>query len=196
MAKGNRNAKETKPIDYREVNKARQEITEAARNLALKCREKSPYAVDKQTLFMERLDEYVQKQAEEGKPLTISGFILASKIPQQVWNKMKNGDYDGMIYEYKMLHDIPEDAEYVTNEDGEVLPLLPWSEIVGRCYLLTQEQREEACIVGKAGNVIGNIFLLKSQHGLSDQPDQIHTQNNIQIVADAEMAKKALEMCK
>lgn len=196
MAKGNRNPKETKPIDYREVHKARQEITEAARNLALKCREKSPYAVDKQSLFMERLEEYVKKQADEGKPLTISGFILASQIPQQIWNRMKNGEYDGMIYEYKMLHDIPEDAEYITTEDGEVLPLLPWSEIVGKCYLLTQEQREEACVAGKAGNVIGNIFLLKSQHGLSDQPDQIQSQTNIQIVANSDTAMKALEMLK
>lgn len=196
MAKGNRNHKEIKPIDYAEVSKARAEITEAARKLAESCRARSPYSVEKQGLFIEKLENYVKEQMDSGEPLTISGFNLAAGIPQRTWEKMRHGEYDTMIYEYKMLNDIPEDVTQITNEDGEILSLLPWSEIVDKCYLLAQEQRERGCIAGKAGNVIGNMFLLKAQHGLSDQPEQIQTQNNIQIVADAETAMKALEMCR
>ena len=193
---GNRNPKEVKPIDYREVNKARQEITAAARELAIKCREKSPYSVEKQGIFIDRLAKYIEEQRENGEPLTVSGFTLAAQIPQRTWEKMRHGEYDTMIYEYKMLHGIDEDAIEAVNDDGEVVSLLPWSEIVDKCYLLAQEERERGCITGKAGNVVGNIFLLKAQHGLNDQPDQIAHQTNVQIVADAETALKALEMCK
>lgn len=192
----NRQPKAQKNVDYREVNKARHEIAEQARKLALAGRERSPYSVAKQGMFIERLNEYVERQAERGKPLTISGFALAAEIPLRTWEKMRNGEYDTMIEEYKMLNDLPSDLREYTTEDGEVMSLIPWSEIVERCYLLTQEQREEACVIGKAGNVVGNIFLLKSQHGLSDAPEQVVSQKNIQIVADADTALKALEMCK
>ena len=196
MPKGNRQPKKTKPIDYAEMHKARHEIFEAAKASALSQREKSPYAPNKQGLFIERLQTYIDEQERAGKPLTVSGFTLASKIPSRTWEKMRHGEYDAGVMEYKMLKGIPEDAEEWATEDGEVLSLRPWSEIIDYCYLLAQQQREEACIAGKAGNVVGNIFLLKSQHGLSDAPEQIGHQTNIQVVADAETALKALEMCK
>ena len=186
----------TRQIDYREITTARHEIFEAAKKNVLVQREKSPYAPNKQAVFVERLQNYIDEQERTGKPLTVAGFNLASKIPSATWDKMRRGEYDIGIEEYKMLKGIPEDAEEWVTEDGEVLSLRPWSEIVDYCYLLAQQERETACVAGKAGNVVGNIFLLKSQHGLSDQPEQVAHQTNIQVVADAETALKALEMCK
>ena len=186
----------TRQIDYREITTARHEIFEAAKKNVLVQREKSPYAPNKQAVFVERLQNYIDEQERTGKPLTVAGFNLASKIPRATWDKMRRGEYDIGIEEYKMLKGIPEDAEEWVTEDGEVLSLRPWSEIVDYCYLLAQQERETACVAGKAGNVVGNIFLLKSQHGLSDQPEQVAHQTNIQVVADAETALKALEMCK
>ena len=183
-------------IDYNEINQGRHEITEAAKKMAEACRKSSPYAVEKQDVFLERIENYINEQDEKGKPYTISGFMLAAGIPSRSWYSMKDGTYDTMVYEYKQLHDIPLDATEYVNEDGEVKPILLWSDIVERCSLLTQQQREEACVIGKAGNVVGNIFLLKAQHGLSDAPEQVNRQTNVQIVADAEIAMKALEMLK
>ena len=179
-----------------EVIAARKEITEQARKLAKAKREASPYSPAKQGIFIERLNNYIEEKKASGEPMTVAGFILASGIPQASWYHLKDGDFDNMIEEFKITNDIPLDADEWVTEDGEILSLKPWSEIIEHCYLMAQEQREIGCIKGKAGNVVGNIFLLKSQHGLSDQPDMIKTQNNIQIVADAEMALKALEMCK
>lgn len=184
----------THNADYKAIIEERKKITESARKLAIAKRNNSPYAPEKQNEFVEKLANYVEEQQSHNKPLTISGFILASGIPQKTWYRMKDGEYDTGIEEYKLTHDIPLDAEEYVNEDGEIIPLVPWSEIIDRCYLLAQQERETACISGKAGNVIGNIFLLKSQHGLSDQPEQIQNQTNIQIVASAETAIKSLEM--
>jgi hypothetical protein len=184
----------THNADYGAIAAERKKITEAARKLAVASRDKSPYAPEKQNIFVERLAEYVEEQREIGKPLTVAGFILASGIPKRTWYEMKEGKYDAGIEEYKLTHDLPLDADEYINEDGEIIPLTPWSEIIDRCYLLLQQERETACVAGKAGNVIGNIFLLKSQHGLSDQPEQIRNQTNIQIVANADKALEALEM--
>ena len=186
----------SKNADYVAITKARSEIMESARKLVISKREASPYAPAKQGEFIERIENYISEQNRLGKPLTIAGFILASGITAPSWQKMRQGDFDAGIEEYKLAKGIPSDATEWTTDDGEVLSLLPWSEIVGYCYLVAQKEREEACVAGKAGNVVGNIFLLKSQHGLNDQPDQIGHQTNVQIVADAETALKALEMCK
>ena len=196
MPKGNRKPKEQKNVDYREVNAVRHEIFEAAKASVLAQRERSPYAPSRQGEFIEKLQNYIDEQKKAGKPLTVSGFNLAVGMTSGSWCKMKQGEFDYGIAEYKAVKGIPEDAEEWVDEDGTVLSLRPWSEIVDYCYLLAQQEREIGCIKGKAGNVVGNIFLLKSQHGLNDQPDQIGHQTNVQIVADAETALKALEMCK
>lgn len=185
-----------KSIDYSAISKERSNIAESARKMAENRRKRSPYSAEKQGSLIQKLSDYVESQKAEGKPLTIAGFMLASGIPKKTWYEMRDGRYDASIEEYKMLKGIPEDAENYVTEDGEVLPLVLWSDVIERCYLLAQQEREEACVAGKAGNVIGNIFLLKAHHGLNDQPDHIQHQQNIQIVANSEMALKALEMCK
>ena len=184
----------THNADYKAIAAERKKITESARKLAIAARNRSPYTPETQGMFIERLTNYVDEQDKKGKPLTVAGFILASGIPERTWYDMRNGVFDAGIEEYKLTHDIPIDAMEYTNEDGEILPLIPWSELINRCYLLLQQERETNCVAGKAGNVIGNIFLLKSQHGLSDAPQEIKSQTNIQIVANSETAMKALEM--
>ena len=183
-------------LDYKAVAAEEHKIMEAARNLAIAKRERSPYSPERQGEFIDKLANYVEEQGRLKKPLTIAGFILASGIPKRTWYDMKEGRYDAGIEEYKALKGIPMDAEEYTTDDGEMLSLIPWSDIIDNCYLLAQQERETACIAGKAGNVVGNIFLLKSQHGLSDQPQQVQNQTNIQVVASAETAIKALEMLK
>lgn len=182
--------------DYGAIQRERKKITESARALAIANRNKSPYTPMTQGLFIERLSKYVEEQDKKGKPLTVAGFILASGMPKMTWYDMKNGMYDASIEEFKIAHELPLDATEWTTEDGEILSLIPWSEVIDRCYMLLQEERETNCVAGKAGNVIGNIFLLKSQHGLSDMPQQIASQTNIQIVANSDTAMKALEMLK
>lgn len=186
----------THNADYKAIQTERHKITESARKLAIANRNRSPYTPMTQGMFVERLSNYVEEQGKKGKPLTVAGFILASGMPKMTWYEMKDGRYDPSIEEYKLTHDIPLDATEYTTEDGEILSLLPWSEIIDRCYMLLQEERETNCIAGKAGNVIGNIFLLKSQHGLTDMPQQVASQTNIQIVANSDTAMKALEMLK
>lgn len=186
----------THNADYKAIAEERKKITESARKLAIAKRNNSPYTPLTQNNFIEKLSGYVEEQQVKGKPLTVAGFILASGIPEKTWHDMKNGMYDASLEEYKILHEIPQDATEYVNEDGEVLSLIPWSELIGRCYLLLQQEREENCVAGKAGNVVGNIFLLKAQHGLSDMPQQVQSQTNIQIVANDNTAMKALEMLK
>ena len=183
-------------MDYAAVNAERKKITESARKLAIARRNRSPYTPQTQGVFIDKLVKYVEEQDRKGKPLTVAGFILASGIPESTWHLMKNGGFDAGIEEYKLTNGIPLDATEYTTEDGEVLSLMPWSELINRCYLLLQQEREENCVAGKAGNVVGNIFLLKAQHGLSDMPQQVQSQTNIQIVANDETAMKALEMLK
>ena len=186
----------THNADYGEIARERKKITESARKLAIANRNRSPYTPQTQGTLIERLTNYVEEQERIGKPLTVAGFILASGVPERSWYDLRDGMYDASIEEYKLTHDIPLDAMEYTTEDGEILSLIPWSEIINRCYLLLQQERELGCVAGKAGNVVGNIFLLKSQHGLSDMPQQIQSQTNIQIVANSETAMKALEMLK
>ena len=185
-----------KNADYGAISRARSEIMESARKMVIAKREASPFSPQKQGEFIERLENYIQEQKDANKPLTIAGFILAAGINKMAWYRMKDGEWDAGIEEYKLAKGIPADAEQWVTEDGEVLSLKPWSEIIDYCSLLVQQERELGCVAGKAGNVVGNMFLLKAQHGLSDQPDQVQRQTNIQIVADAETAMKALEMLK
>ena len=184
----------TKEIE--ETVLARQELMNSARKLAVARRETSPYSPRRQGELIEKLENYVKECEETNTPLTVSGFMLAADIPKRSWYDLKEGKFDAGVEEYKLAKNIPLDAEEYVTEDGEILSLRPWSEVIEHCYLMAQNQRELGCIQGKAGNVVGNIFLLKSQHGLNDQPDVIQNQQNIQIVADAETAMKALEMCR
>ncbi len=185
-----------KNADYSGITNARKELMESARKIVKAHRESSPYAPQKQGEFIERLEKYIEDCKEKKEPLTIAGFILAAGIHRRMWYKLKDGEYDAGLEEYKLACGIPQDAEEWVTEDGEVMTFKPWSEIVDHCYMLVQQERELGCVAGKAGNVIGNVFLLKAQHGFSDQPEQVQNQKNIQIIADAETAKKALEMLK
>ena len=72
-------------IDYGDMQRERAEIVKGAKNLALKRREKSPYAIEKQGEFIEKINAYIEKQELEKKPLTIAGFILATGIPKVSW---------------------------------------------------------------------------------------------------------------
>ena len=108
---------------------------------------------------------------------------------------MRRGELDHIVEEYKLIHDIgPAETEYI-DPDGAIIPLVQWSQITQKLEALIQDQLERNCYTNK-GNPAGSIFGLKARFDWQDQPQQAGTINNNLVIADAEQARKALEMLK
>ena len=155
-------------------------------------RARSLYNVGNIQKLIDAFEAYEAEQARTGKPLTVSGYILASGMPKSTFYEASNGMYDYVIEEYKITHGLSEDTETVIDENGQEITLAPWSEVIEKAYLKIQEQRETACSSTR-GNPAGNIFLLKAQNGLQEEASP-HTVNQNLIIADADKAKTMLEM--
>ena len=142
------------------------------------------------------INEYVDKQRSERRPLTMAGAQLAAGIDRQTWSGMDNGEHDYLLYQYMDLHGIPADEEGTIIQDsetGEDVLLVRAGDVVKRYALMVQEERESKCSSLK-GNPAGNIFLLKAQQGFQDTPTESKVTNNNLVIADREQAAKALAL--
>lgn len=180
--------------NIRETVKEYNVITERAKRYAMARREAWGNGVESIQPLIDRLQEYTEKTIADGKPLTVAGYILAAGVPASKFYDMKNGTYDHIIEEFKICNDLAPDTEQYITPDGEVIPLVPFSDIIEKCYLLIQEQRETACS-SLRGNPAGNIFLLKAQQGFREE-ESPSTVNQTLVIADSEQARHALDLLK
>jgi hypothetical protein len=157
----------------------------------------SPVQVEKTTDLIEKLARYEEDTLRQGKPLTMAGYILASELKHDTFYRVLNGDYDYVVEEYRLLHDVPADVIEYTDDEGTVQLLIAWSDILQNCRLKIQQQLEENCYnssTHRGLNPAGSIFGLKAQHGWKEDNAATHnTTNNNLIIADATQALKALK---
>lgn len=172
-----------------EINIERGQFSEHCKKLAYANRMKSRWRVDNILDLIDVLEKYTDDCYKKGKPLTMSGYIMASGMSKTSFYEMLNGKFDDAVVEYKIVHNLPMDAEF----DGDI-PLIPFSEVLEKCSLLVEQQLEENCYTNR-GNPAGSIFALKCKHKwIEDQAPQ--TLNQTLVIADAEQAKKALDLLK
>lgn len=157
------------------------------------------FTQEKLTQQYSALAEYVEECVEKKQPLTVAGAILKADFNEDAWYKAKSGEMDYLLEEYIAVNQVTDETiidglPYHINQDGEAILLKPYSWLIQKIMLMIQEQREIACS-SLRGNPAGNIFLLKAQMGFKED-SQPNTVNQTLVIADAEQAKKALEMLK
>lgn len=156
------------------------------------------YGQDYALPLMEKLAEYIERQQENRKPLTIAGLVRASGVSADTYYRFRDGDCDRLLYEWMDLHGVPYDMEgqQITTDDGETVLLCRLSTIVKTAELAVQEQLEENCYTNK-GNPAGSIFGLKARYDWQDTPpDQRTTTNNTLVlnnVATLDEARAAMK---
>ncbi len=107
------------------------------------------------------------------------------------------GEYDYLLEEYMALNNTTNITEidglpYHINEDGSLVLLIPWSEVVQKLRLIIQDQLEQNLYTNK-GNPAGSIFSLKANYQWQEEPVTQHVENTL-VIADASQAKKAMAM--
>lgn len=186
MAKRNPNSDHGETLAA--ISKAGADLKAELRDAALaKMKNKYKYTQDDVYRVMRDLSEYAEEQKKNNKPLTVAGFIMASKLPERTWYEAKDGRLDDITAIYAFDHD-----EYVDPDTGETLPLVTMSHVCKNAYLLIQAQLEGNCYTNR-GNPAGSIFGLKAQFGWSDDNAPQHVVQNL-VIADPEQAKKAMQM--
>ena len=166
------------------------QITEAGKKMALARRARSPVQVERTPEVLEAIEEYVEDRRRTGKPLTHAGFMLAMGLNSKTYYNLH--EYDHVIEEYKLLHNLPPEATTFTDQDGNEQPLVSWSTIKEKCDALIQEQLEENCYTNR-GNPAGSIFGLKARFQWSEDSTPQHVVNNL-VIASEEGARRSLEM--
>ena len=168
-------------------------ITEEAKKLAAARRAASPVSVEQMGDILQKWADYIEDCEHKRQPLTWGGFALAADISVRTIDRMRTGDLDHIIDEFRITHNLPEDTTQYISDDGEVIMLLPWSQSCQKLEALIQDQLERNCYTNK-GNPAGSIFGLKARFDWQDQPENTSISGNTLVIADAEQAKKAMEL--
>jgi len=169
------------------------EIVEQAKQMTAARRSASPVSVEKMPAILQAWEEYIEECERTRRPITWGGLALAGGISARTLERMRHGELDHIVDEFRITHDLPPDAtEYIT-EDGEVLQLLQWSQPCQKLEAVIQDQLERNCYTNK-GNPAGSIFGLKARFGWEDQQQGPTISNQTLVIADAEQAKKAMRM--
>ena len=178
-----------------EATRQAAQITARAKEIAAARRAASPVCMEQLPGICDKWESYIKECESSRRPLTWGGFALAAGISTKTIERMRAGDLDHIVEEYRLIHDIePDQTEYI-DSDGQVIPLVQWSLVCQKLEALIQDQLERNCYTNK-GNPAGSIFGLKARFDWQDQPQQAGTINNNLVIADAEQARKALEMLK
>ena len=169
------------------------ELSETARAMAEGRNRARKYNVDFIPVLQERLKAYREECERNREPLTSGGFILASGVPSSTFYEMAEGKYDPVVEEWRLLHNVPPDVDEFIDEDGTVIPLAPFSDVIEKeARLPLQISLERNCYQNR-GNPAGSIFGLKARFNWTEDPTPARVQNNL-IIADSEQARRALEM--
>lgn len=176
-----------------QVTKEYSELTQACKRMAAARRANSPVQVERTAEVLQNITDYIEEQQRRGKPLTHAGFMRCFGVGAETYYSLDKYDY--VLEEYKALHDLPVDATTYTDDDGNVFPLVAWSNIKKNvCDVAIQEQLEENCYTNR-GNPAGSIFGLKARYSWDDSngANAQHIVNNL-VIADTEQAQKSLDM--
>lgn len=180
------------------IQQLRQEadaITAKAKEFAAARRARSPVCMEQLPDICDKWEHYIEECEHSRQPLTWGGFALSAGISTRTIDRMRAGELDHILEEYILLNDIEPTATEYIDPNGAIIPLVPWSQITQKLEALIQDQLERNCYTNK-GNPAGSIFGLKARFNWQDQPQQAGTINNNLVIADAEQARKALEMLK
>ena len=150
--------------------------------------------------------QYILRQREHGELLTIAGLHNACACHKQDIHNMKSGKFDYRLPQFMEYMGISEsdisvrrdndlgfNLEVWTDSNGVEYVMNMYSEIIGKFYLLIQEQLEELAYTNK-GNQSGAIFALKSVFGWSDrQPGEVTEQSRTVNIASRDEALRAIK---
>lgn len=202
--KGNRTRTGRNPAAAVEFSRQRSEDISRYKEAAEKARRAKKYTQEDLIRIYQRISDYIEerasKDAEDQRPLTVSGMILASGVSKSTWYEMLAGDYDYRLYEYMDLHNITLDTATdtinnipcITGADGVVVMLISYSEILQKAMLAIEAQTEERLY---SKGRVGDIFSLKAVHGWQEETSP-HTVNQTLVLASPEQARGAIKMLK
>lgn len=167
------------------------ELSQACKRMAEARRANSPVQMERTGEILQNITDYIEEQHKRGKPLTHAGFMRCMGLDSYTYYSLDKYDY--VLEEFKVLHDLPADANEYTGENG-TFPLVAWSSIKKNvCDVAIQEQLEENCYTNK-GNPAGSIFGLKARYSWQEDNANTRVTNNTLVIADGEQARKSLQM--
>ena len=181
-----------------EFNKAHGEQIGKYKESAEKWRKSRKYRQEDLCGIMERIQEYINRQQQEDRPLTVAGMIRAAEISRATWYEMIRGDYDYRLIEYTETHDIDisnlpmGETVVIENDEGEKIALIMYSEALQKAMLAIEEQTEERLY---SKGRVGDIFALKAVHGWKEEASP-QTVNNTLVLATPEQAREAINLLK
>lgn len=207
MAKGNRNHKSIKPVQYGETAKMWSEEVKGYKAYAEERRSRRKWSQEALGDIYKGIIEYADNCRKNKEPMTIAGTMLATGTNKDVWYKARQGDMDYLLEEFVELNNISDNDIFLddynipwcsftdenTGEIREVI-LIYWSEVAKTRDLMIQEQLERNCYTNR-GNPAGSIFSLKAQFNWREDETPQHLVQQL-VIADLDQAKKALEMLK
>lgn len=147
-----------------------------------------------------RLNEYIERQRNEDRPLTVAGMIQAAGVSRSTWYEMAGGDYDYQLYQlidtYNLsptynIDGIPATDTEINGEKQTIL-LIQWSYLIEKGMLAIEEQTEERLY---SKGRVGDIFALKAVHGWQEEPNP-QTVNQTLVIASPEQAREAIAALK
>ncbi len=153
----------------------------------------------------DRMVTYLIECKKTDTPMAVGKMCLAMGIDRKALHRMKTGEYDWRLYEYMDIakvkgKDIQEEEDgyfkghnplqYWTDEKGDRILLMPYSELVAKGLA----EIESDCEMRLFGNKpVGAIFYLKSVFGYSDNPDTAIGETPKQIATDAQMRRGLID---
>lgn len=192
--------------EYQKVNKERlakanktySEAIKYYKEQAVLHRQNKKYKQEFAYPLYERLKAYIADVRGKDKPITTAGLILASGLTKDYFSRMKTGEFDHDLEVYLDSHDLDEIKEYDTmpyiEVDGEIILLVPLSEIIGRALLMMEDETETRLY--ESGRV-GDIFALKAKHGWIEEEKAVSAvTNQTLIIASPKEAEEAIKMLK
>lgn len=182
-----------------EISRRESEEIAKYREIAEKQRKAKKYKQEDLTGIVQRLNDYIEEQTVNDKPLTVAGMIRAAGVSKDTWYRMIGGDYDYHLYQYIDYHNIELDTLPQTDgiptmkdSNGAEILLISYSEALQKAMLAVEEQTEERLY---SKGRVGDIFSLKAVHGWQEDSQPQSVTNNL-VIASPEQAKRAIDLLK
>lgn len=170
------------------------------KEIAEKMRQSRKFKQEEVYNVYKRLNEYIERQREEDRPLTVAGMVNSTGMSKGTWYEMAAGDYDyqlpQLIDTYELEPTIEIDGLPATiceiNGEKRTILLIPWSFLTEKAMLAIEEQTEERLY---SKGRVGEIFALKAVHGWREEPSP-QTVNQTLVIASPEQARDAIKALK
>lgn len=182
-----------------EISRRESEEIAKYRAIAEKQRKAKKYKQEDLAGIVRRLNDYIEEQMANDKPLTVAGMIRSAGVSKDTWYRMICGDYDYHLYQYIDYHNIELDTLPQTDgiptmkdSNGAEILLISYSEALQKAMLAVEEQTEERLY---SKGRVGDIFSLKAVHGWQEDSQPQQVTNNL-VIASPEQAKRAIDLLK